>query len=292
MKIVRFTPLQRSGPARLGVLLGDGATVLDVGECGLKPPAAPNDAYDLDGNYLRDLFALVSRGSYRSYAVIERAKVRLLAPIERPGKVICVGLNYRDHAVEAKLPVPEQPVIFTKFPSCVIGPDEEIVLPPDSQKVDYEAELAFVVGRRASQVDVEDALEHVLGYTCVNDVSARDFQFQDVQWTRGKSCDTFCPLGEAIVTTDELRDPHDLRIRLHLNGATLQDSRTDQLVFGVPQILSFLSRSFTLEPGDVIATGTPPGVGFARKPPVYLKDGDEVIVEIEGVGRLRNTVRG
>lgn len=292
MKIVRFALRSAPAPTRFGLLVDDGARVLDAAACGLATPSDTASACDLDGAFQQRLRALAAGGERPRGAEHAREEVRLLAPVERPGKLICVGLNYRDHAAESKLPVPEQPVIFSKWPSCVIGPDDAILLPPDSQKVDYEAELAFVVGRRASRIDVEDALEHVLGYTCVNDVSARDFQFQDVQWTRGKSCDTFCPLGEAIVTTDELRDPHDLRIRLHLNGATLQDSRTDQLVFGVPQILAFLSRSFTLEPGDVIATGTPPGVGFARKPPVYLQDGDEVIVEIEGVGRLRNTVRG
>jgi 2-keto-4-pentenoate hydratase/2-oxohepta-3-ene-1,7-dioic acid hydratase in catechol pathway len=212
--------------------------------------------------------------------------------VPRPRKVICIGLNYRDHAAEAGLPIPERPLFFSKFPTSVIGPGDAIEIPPGSVQVDYEAELGVVIGRRARMVAREHALDCVLGYTNVNDVSARDFQFADGQWQRGKSPDTFCPMGEAIVTGDELGDPHHLAIRLRVNGKTLQDSRTDQLVFGVDVLISFLSQTITLEPGDLIATGTPPGVGFARKPPIFLQAGDEVEVEIEGLGILRNGVRG
>lgn len=290
MKLVRFSTSRNPAP-RFGLLLDEDQRVLDLSAAGLADPENALDAYDLAGVYQRTLRTLRPEAGFADTAWLDRDEVSLHAPIERPGKVICVGLNYRDHALEAVLPVPEQPVIFSKFPSCVIGPEEAIVLPPDSTQVDYEAELGFVIGRRASQVSVEEALDYVLGYVCVNDVSARDFQFNDGQWTRGKSCDTFCPIGEAIVTPDEVGDPQQLAIRLHLNGQTLQNSRTDQLVFGIAEIVSFLSRSFTLEPGDLISTGTPPGVGFARKPPIYLQSGDEVIVEIERVGRLRNIVR-
>jgi 2-keto-4-pentenoate hydratase/2-oxohepta-3-ene-1,7-dioic acid hydratase in catechol pathway len=212
------------------------------------------------------------------------------APVPRPGKIICIGLNYRDHAAESKMAIPEKPVVFSKFSTAVIAPGEPVVLPSTSQQVDYEAELAVVIGRRAKHVTRDAALDYVLGYTNFNDVSARDFQFADGQWQRGKACDTFAPIGPAIVTTDEVPDPHALRIQLRLNGNTMQDSTTQQLIFGVDVLVSFLSDTVTLEPGDIIATGTPPGVGFARKPPVFLKPGDVMEVEVEGLGVLRNPV--
>ena len=180
--------------------------------------------------------------------------------------------------------------MFSKFSTGVVAPGEPVVLPVSSTQVDYEAELAIVIGRRAKSVRADRALDYVLGYTCFNDVSARDFQFADGQWQRGKSCDTFAPMGPTIVTTDSVPDPHRLSIKLVLNGKTMQDSNTDQLIFGVPELIEFLSETITLEPGDVIATGTPPGVGFARKPPVFLQPGDEMVVEIEAIGSLNNPV--
>jgi 2-keto-4-pentenoate hydratase/2-oxohepta-3-ene-1,7-dioic acid hydratase in catechol pathway len=212
------------------------------------------------------------------------------APVPRPGKIICIGLNYRDHAAESNMPLPGKPVVFSKFSTSVIAPGEPVVLPSTSQQVDYEAELAVVIGRRAKNVSAARAYDYVLGYTAFNDVTARDFQFADGQWQRGKSCDTFAPMGQTIVTTDDIPDPHKLSIKLVLNGQTMQDSNTDQLIFGVPALIEFLSQTITLEPGDVIATGTPPGVGFARKPPVFLKPGDEMEVLIEGMGGLGNSV--
>ena len=208
----------------------------------------------------------------------------------RPGKIVCIGLNYRDHAAESKLEIPERPLMFSKFSSCVIAPGEPVVIPWTSQKVDYEAELAVVIGRRAKHVKASRAMDHVLGYTAFNDVSARDFQFADGQWQRGKSCDTFAPMGQSIVTTDQISDPHKLGIKLVLNGETMQDSNTDQLIFGIPELIEAISESITLEPGDVIATGTPSGVGFARKPPVFLKPGDQMEVLIDGIGGLGNPV--
>jgi 2-keto-4-pentenoate hydratase/2-oxohepta-3-ene-1,7-dioic acid hydratase in catechol pathway len=210
--------------------------------------------------------------------------------VPRPGKIICIGLNYRDHAAESNMPIPEKPVMFSKFSNCVIAPGEPVVVPSTSQQVDYEAELAVVIGRRAKHVSADNAYDYVLGYTAFNDVSARDFQFADGQWQRGKSCDTFAPMGQTIVTTDTIKDPHKLSIKLVLNGQTMQDSNTDQLIFGVPALIEFITQSITLEPGDVIATGTPPGVGFARKPPVFLKPGDQMEVLIEGMGGLGNPV--
>jgi 2-keto-4-pentenoate hydratase/2-oxohepta-3-ene-1,7-dioic acid hydratase in catechol pathway len=217
--------------------------------------------------------------------------VKLTAPV-RPSKIVAIGLNYRDHAREQGSPIPEQPIIFAKFPTSVIGPGDAIVWDPAlTQQVDYEAELAVVIGRRTRNVSEEDALEFVAGYTCGNDVSARDLQFGDRQWVRGKSLDTFCPLGPLIVTPDEIADPQNLSIRAILNGETMQDSRTSEMIFGVRQLIAFASRAFTLLPGDVILTGTPDGVGVFRKPPVFLKDGDAIAVEIEKIGRLENVCR-
>ena len=217
---------------------------------------------------------------------------QLLAPLPRPGKIIAIGRNYREHATEEGVDPPAAPLMFAKWPSAVVGPGAEIRWDPAlTAQVDYEAELAVVIGRRARWVDVADALDHVFGYTCLNDVSARDLQFGDGQWTRGKSLDTFCPMGPAIVTADEVVDPQDLAIRCIVGDDVLQDARTSAMYFGIAEIISFCSTSFTLEPGDVIATGTPGGVGAFRDPPRFLQDGDRVVVEIEGIGRLENVCR-
>ena len=212
------------------------------------------------------------------------------APVPRPGKLICIGLNYRDHAAESKMAIPEKPVVFSKFSSAVIAPGEPVVVPRQSKQVDYEAELAVVIGRHAKNVSADRSYDYVLGYTALNDVTARDFQFGDGQWQRGKSCDTFAPMGQTIVTADAIPDPHKLSIKLKLNGETMQDSNTDQMIFNVARLIEFLSETITLEPGDVIATGTPAGVGFARNPPVFLKPGDEMEVLIEGMGGLGTPV--
>jgi 2-keto-4-pentenoate hydratase/2-oxohepta-3-ene-1,7-dioic acid hydratase in catechol pathway len=212
-------------------------------------------------------------------------------PIERPQKIICVGLNYRDHAEEQGVDAPEKPILFAKWPNTLIGPGDPIVLPAISEKVDYEAELGVVIGSRARDVSVESALEAVGGYVCVNDVSARDLQFSDGQWTRGKSPDTFCPVGPKVVPAAEIPDPQALAIRAILNGDVMQDSSTANMIFGVAEIVSFISQVITLEPGDLIATGTPAGVGVFRDPPVFLQDGDEITIEIEGIGALTNPVQ-
>jgi 2-keto-4-pentenoate hydratase/2-oxohepta-3-ene-1,7-dioic acid hydratase in catechol pathway len=212
-------------------------------------------------------------------------------PINRPGKIVCVGLNYRDHATESNLPLPERPLLFAKWTTSLIGPGETIVLPTASQEVDFEAELGVVIGRGGRGIAADDALDHVEGYICVNDVSARDVQMGDGQWTRGKSFDTFCPVGPELVPASAVADPQALSIRCLVNGEPLQDSTTGEMVFGVAEVIAFISEAITLEPGDLIATGTPAGVGFARTPPVFLGDGDEVTVAIEGVGELTNPVR-
>jgi 2-keto-4-pentenoate hydratase/2-oxohepta-3-ene-1,7-dioic acid hydratase in catechol pathway len=213
------------------------------------------------------------------------------APVGKPGKVVCIGLNYRDHAEEAGLELPEVPILFPKFANSVIGPGDPIVIPPETTRADYEAELGVVIGRTAYRVSESEALSFVGGYTCMNDVSARELQNRTSQWMLGKAIDTFLPCGPVLVTPDEIADPQALAIRCEVNGRELQSSTTAQMVFGVAELIAFVSRTMTLEPGDLIATGTPPGVGFARKPPVYLNDGDEVTVEIERIGRLRNPVR-
>jgi 2,4-diketo-3-deoxy-L-fuconate hydrolase len=212
-------------------------------------------------------------------------------PIRRPEKIIGVGLNYRDHAEEQGAELPAAPLLFAKWPNALIGPGEPIVIPRLSQKVDYEAELGVVIGARVRGVSAENALEAVEGYVCVNDVSARDLQFSDGQWTRGKSLDTFCPVGPELIPTASVPDPQALGIRCLLNGEVVQDSTTANMIFGVAEIVAYASATMTLEPGDLIATGTPAGVGIFRKPPVLLKAGDEVTVEIEGVGSLTNPVR-
>ncbi|HET9085706.1 MAG TPA: fumarylacetoacetate hydrolase family protein [Candidatus Limnocylindrales bacterium] len=216
----------------------------------------------------------------------------LLAPLPRPGKVVAIGRNYRDHTTEEGVEPPPTPLIFAKWPSSIVGPGADVCWDPAlTDQVDYEAELAAVIGRTARNVDVGDALDFVFGYTCLNDVSARDLQFGDGQWVRGKSLDTFCPMGPAIVTADEIADPQDLAISCWIAGERLQDARTSSMFFSVAEIISYCSRSFTLEPGDVIATGTPGGVGVFRDPPRFLLDGDRMVVEIERVGRLENTCR-
>ena len=213
-----------------------------------------------------------------------------MVPIERPGKIICVGLNYRDHAEEQGTALPEAPLLFAKWQNTLIGPGEPIEIPPIVTKCDYEAELGVVIGERVRDVSAENALEAVAGYVCVNDVSARDLQFADGQWTRGKSPDTFCPVGPRLVPRDEVPDPQALAIRAILNGETVQDSNTSNMVFAVAEVIEYVTRTITLEPGDLIATGTPAGVGAFRKPPLFMQPGDEITIEIEGLGSLTNPV--
>ena len=220
---------------------------------------------------------------------IKREEVKLLAPINPPN-IIAIGLNYRKHAEESGLGYPEKPVIFLKATSSVIGPEDKIIIPPIApDEVDYEAELTIVIGKKAKNVEIEEAEDYIFGYTCSNDVSARDCQLRlDQQWARGKSFDTFCPLGPWVETA--LAEPNHCRIMSRLNGKIMQDSNTSDLIFGTKELLSYCSKNFTLYPGTVIMTGTPKGVGFARKPAVFLKPGDMIEIEIEGIGKLINEV--
>lgn len=220
---------------------------------------------------------------------VEGARVE--SPVSQPSKIVGIGLNYKDHCREQKVDVPAYPIVFAKFSNSIIGPGAKIRWNRGlTRKVDFEAELGVVIGKRATRVQVASALDHVAGYTAINDVSARDMQFNDRQWVRGKSLDTFCPIGPFLVTQDEIGDPHRLGIRCSVNGVVYQDSNTAEMIFSVPELIAFITQGITLEAGDVIATGTPAGVGAFRKPQVFLQHGDEVIVSIEKIGELRNSV--
>jgi 2-keto-4-pentenoate hydratase/2-oxohepta-3-ene-1,7-dioic acid hydratase in catechol pathway len=251
---------------------------------------------EVDGEYRHlgvdsDLLSLLRTGvDPRGLAVGDAVAGDLAAPL-RPGKIVAIGLNYLDHIRESKLPQPEQPLVFAKFPSSVTGPNDPIVVDAElTTQVDWEVELGVVVGRRLRDVEPDAALDHVFGYTVGNDVSARDVQFSESQWTRGKSFDTFCPLGPVVVTRDEILDPQALPLRTRVNGELVQDSSTSEMVFGVAELLAFCSRSFTLEPGDLLLTGTPWGCGTFMDPPRSLEIGDVVECEVDRIGVLRNAV--
>ena len=287
MKFVAFKHRQEAEQYRVGVV-ADEDGIADFTHLISADDLRPDEVlacYDLSTGMIDRIKAELS-----NLPLVSRSSVHLSSPIPRPGKIICIGLNYRDHAEESGMAIPTSPIIFSKFGTCVIGSGEPIRIPVGSNQVDYEAELAVVIGRTAKNVAAGEAMDYVFGYTNFNDVSARDFQFADGQWQRGKSCDTFAPMGPAVVTADEVGDPHDLNVRFRLNGETLQDSNTCQLIFKTSELIEFLSRVITLEPGDIIATGTPPGVGFARKPPIFMKPGDVAEVEIDQLGTLTNPV--
>lgn len=290
MKIVTFRDKNEKEKYRIGAFVSDDE-IVDLTSLASNERLSANEilnCFNLETNFLEKAKAAVQENNLSK---LKRDEIEICSPVPRPSKIICIGLNYRDHAEESGQPIPKSPIIFSKFSACAIGTNEAILLPKDSEQVDYEAEFAFIIGRRAKNVSKEDAMNYVFGYTNFNDVSARDFQFADGQWVRGKSCDTFAPMGEFVATKDEIKDPHNLQIQFRLNGETLQNSNTKELIFKIPELVEFLSASITLESGDVIATGTPPGVGFARKPPVFLKDGDVAEVEIEGLGILKNKVK-
>jgi 2-keto-4-pentenoate hydratase/2-oxohepta-3-ene-1,7-dioic acid hydratase in catechol pathway len=281
---MKFATFTRAGAgAAVGVLLGD-------------------QVVGLAGAGFANMLAVVGSGA-EGRAKIENfvhnppadsmfplSSVQLLAPVPRPPKLICVGLNYRDHAADARQEIPKYPTIFAKFSNVVIGPGQPIVLPRNSRKPDYEAEFAFVIGTGGRHIPGYEWRRHVFGYTAFNDVSARDFQMATSQWMIGKTFDTFAPMGPYLTSADEIADPHALDISLRIGGETLQHSNTRELIFKIPDLVAYLSSVVTLEPGDVVSTGTPAGVGFARTPPRYLQPGDEVIVAIEGIGELRNPV--
>jgi len=241
-------------------------------------------------NAIEHLMSNSTKGEKRE-STAKLNDVRVLAPIASPPKIVCLGLNYRDHAAEQNAPLPDEPIIFMKPRTAIIGPGESIARPSFVEQLDYEAELAVIIGRRGKDIEVKDAKDHIFGYSCFNDVSARDIQFKDKQWTRGKSFDTFAPIGPCVTTVDQMGDPTALRIRTRVNGELRQNSSTEKMVFNVYQIIHEISRVMTLEPCDVIATGTPAGVAFAMKPQQkFLMPGDIVEIEIENIGVLRNKV--
>ena len=281
---MRLVTFDMGGQTRPGIV-SNYDTVLDLSSIGFLSTIEFIQAGE-DGLRKAQTLAKLSPSEARH----KLSEVKLLAPIPKPGKLICVGLNYRDHAAETGTQIPSVPTIFNKFATAVIGPGANIVLPKVSKAPDYEAEFAFVIGRGGRQIAAEDWANHVFGYTIVNDVTARDYQRATTQWLMGKTFDTFAPMGPWIVTADEISDPHNLDVRIEINGETLQNSNTRELIFKIPDLIAFLSSVFTLEPGDVVSTGTPAGVGFARKPPRYLQAGDDIIVKIPAIGELRNPV--
>ncbi|MHC4942831.1 MAG: fumarylacetoacetate hydrolase family protein [Planctomycetota bacterium] len=283
MKLLSFGP---KGMERPGLLAG-GDRVLDLSTA---LPEAPGSVRELLARGFLDKVAALGGQDPAHYH--ELSRVRLAAPVPEPSKILCLGLNYKDHAKEQNKPVPTRPLVFPKVPSAVIAHGEAILLPdPDFETfVDPEVELAFVISRRASRVSEAEALDYVAGYTIVNDVSGRDTQNAERQWLRAKGFDTFAPMGPWIVTKDELPDPHGLDITCKVNGEVRQKSNTSNLVFTVPFLVSYLSQTITLEPGDVIATGTPGGVGIFRDPPVHLEEGDNIVMEISKIGVLENSV--
>jgi 2-keto-4-pentenoate hydratase/2-oxohepta-3-ene-1,7-dioic acid hydratase in catechol pathway len=276
MKLVSFSV--SDGVARPGILLEDGNLVIDLTAAGYSDTLAAIT----DG-----VTDIRQGGAYRGYPLNE---VALLAPIANPPRIFCIGLNYRDHALESGMELPKFPVVFFKLTPSIAGPGQAIVLPPIAKEPDYEAELAFVIGKGGYRISAADAMNHVYGYTIVNDVSARDIQFSTSQWSLAKSLPTFCPMGPAIVTADEIADPHSLDVQLSIDGETLQHSNTRELIFKIPELIEYISSITPLLPGDVVSTGTPFGVGLGRNPKRWLKPGETVTIAIEGLGRLTNPV--
>ncbi len=298
MKIVRFS--QNGQTPRLGVLMGDrigdvqASLIATLAKRGVVRAAeiaaalAPQSARGFieGGAASRDAVAGITE-----WVTVPAGSARLHAPIHDPGKFICIGLNYADHAAEANLPVPKEPPIFAKWNNTILDPGEPILRPRGSTQLDWEIELGVVVGRTARYVSKEQALDYVWGYTIINDVSARDFQFIGSQWMAGKIPETFAPVGPYIADSSEVRDPHALELKLWVNGKQMQSGNTKTFIFDVRYLVSYLSNLMTLSPGDLIATGTPPGVGFARKPRVFLQPGDVCRLEITGLGTLENPVK-
>ncbi|XP_034397133.1 fumarylacetoacetate hydrolase domain-containing protein 2A [Cyclopterus lumpus] len=289
MRLVQFRRRGDGGGVRLGVEQGgEGLGVVDLKAFDPSMPSTMRELLELGDEGLERAQRALSSGR----CVVERSDIQLLSPVSAPEKVVCVGMNYRDHCLEQNAPIPKEPIIFSKFPSAITGPYDDIVLPSESQEVDWEVELAFVIGRGGKHIKVEDALAHVAGFTVANDVSARDWQMKrnGKQWLLGKTFDSFCPLGPALVTTDSVKDPHSLGVRCLVNGDTVQSSNTDQMIFQTEALVAWVSKFVTLTPGDVFLTGTPPGVGVFRMPPIFLKKGDVVECQIDQLGSIINKV--
>lgn len=292
MKLVRF---EHNGKIAIGALTANGAEIVDLAQAAggdaARFPASMSAFLARGKEGLADAQSVVANAGAEARLPLEGT--HLLAPIGDPGKIMCIGQNYRDHCLEQNQPIPERAILFSKYATTINNPGGKIVLPKISEQVDYEAELAVVIGGEGGggrDIPESEAMRHVAGYMCANDVSARDIQFGDKQWVRGKTFDTFFPTGPYLVTADEIADPQTLDISLTLNGERMQNSNTSNLVFNVPYLVSYLSQVVTLLPGDIISTGTPGGVGIFRNPPVLLKPGDSVSVTIAGLGTLTNSV--
>ncbi|WP_113662013.1 fumarylacetoacetate hydrolase family protein [Pedobacter nanyangensis] len=279
MKLVRYGEIGKEKP---GVIIGE--DIFDV-----APYVNDYNEDFFSANAIEELKKKVEGGWLEK---VEKP-VRLGAPLARPSKIICVGLNYKDHAAETNAPIPTEPILFFKSTTAIVGPNDDLIIPKNSTKTDWEVELAVVIGKKASYVDEQDALDHVAGYVLHNDYSERAFQLErNGQWVKGKSCDTFAPIGPFIATKDEIADVHNLRLWLKVNGKLLQDGNTSNLIFNIPFLVSYISQFMTLLPGDIITTGTPAGVGLGQKPePWYLKPGDVVELGIDGLGSSRQEVK-
>ena len=290
---MRFVTFSVDGSARLGLVAGE--QVIDLNQAEPAIPGEMRAFLDAGVGALAAAARVLERwaaGELAEHSIRPRAGLHLLAPVRNPSKIVAVGINYLDHCREAGVEPPSEPLLFAKLPSSVAGPGQDIEWDPAlTAAVDYEAELAVVIGSQARNVTAAEAFDAIFGYTCANDVTARDLQRRDGQWVRGKSLDTFCPLGPEIVTKDEIPAPGDLSIACRVNGRVLQSSNTGEMIFDIPSLIAFITRAFTLFPGDLILTGTPHGTGVFRNPPVLLHDGDVVEVEIEGVGTLSNRCR-
>ncbi len=281
MKLIRFGKIESEKP---GLQLDNGQKI---------------DVSGFGSDYDEKFFGSEGLKRLKSWLSVHQDKcppvgddIRLGSPICRPSKIVCVGLNYAKHAQESGMGVPSEPVLFFKASSAIVGPFDEVILPKNSKKSDWEVELAIVIGAKASYVSEENAMDHVAGYVLHNDISEREYQLERLgQWVKGKSCDTFAPLGPFLATTDEIEDPHNLHLWLKLNGKTMQDSNTSDLIFGIPKLVSYISEFMTLLPGDVISTGTPFGVGLGLDPQMFLKGGDEMELGIEGLGVAHQKVR-
>ncbi|KAM6179094.1 oxaloacetate tautomerase FAHD2A, mitochondrial-like [Rhynchocyon petersi] len=287
MRLVQFQAPHLAGP-HLGLEAGDERGVIDLNAFDSTLPKTMIEFLEQGEAAL----SAARRAQTTTLPVLPRSEVTFLSPVTRPDKVVCVGMNYVDHCKEQNVPVPKEPIIFSKFPSSIVGPYEEIVIPPESQEVDWEVELAVVIGKKGKYIKATDAMAYVAGFTVAHDVSARDMLMRGngKQWLLGKTFDTFCPLGPALVTKDSITDPHNLKISCQVNGKVMQSSSTSQMVFKTEELIAWVSKFATLYPGDVFLTGTPPGVGVSRKPPIFLKKGDEVQCEIEEIGFIVNKV--
>jgi 2-keto-4-pentenoate hydratase/2-oxohepta-3-ene-1,7-dioic acid hydratase in catechol pathway len=273
MKVVSFSVA--GGFVRPGYLLEDTAEVVDLHRAGF--------------NSVMDVITS-SETPELSSDRLPLSTVKIHAPLANPPRIFCIGLNYRDHAAESKMELPKFPVVFFKMAPSIIATGEAIVLPPITKEPDYEAEFAFVIGKGGYEIAAQDSMSHVYGYTILNDVSARDIQFSTSQWSLSKSLPTFCPLGPAIVTADEIADPHDLNISLSIDGEVLQNSNTRELIFRIPELIEYISSITPLLPGDIVSTGTPAGVGLGRTPKRWLQPGETVTVSVQGLGELINPV--